>query len=225
MVELTGQGKVLSNFVCFWSRPLWCSLMLSQKESLLMCCNLIMRRVWRLHQMERNHENFVMSIQDELIWVCLQLFWSEIVSYGFSESKVACINLSSSVLFIHNKLLDGRAHKSLLAWWFKELKKYTEDASYHFQSTSDGMKFLWKDSWMCGRDLANRQQGSFRSALDRRLSFFSSVSKELYTKWYYWESLLFLIAVPRDQSSQEAPEFCSHISFSFEKESESLHKL
>lgn len=43
--------------------------------------------------------------------------------------------------------------------------------------------------------------------------FFSSVSKELHTKWYYWESLLFLIAVPQDQSSREAPELCSYISF------------
>ncbi len=110
---------------------------------------------------------------------------------------------------------DFWAHKSLLGWWFKELEKYTEDTSYHPQSTSDGLKFLWKDSWMCGRDLVNRQRGSFRSARDRRLSlfFFSSVSKELHTKWYYWESLLFLIAVPRDQSSREAPELCSYISF------------
>lgn len=129
-----------------------------------------------------------------------------------------CLTVTSNAGTNPQKLLDCSAHKSFLGWWFKELKKYTEDTSYHFQSTSDGMKFLWKDSWMCGRDLANRQRGSFRSAQDRRLSFFfSSVSKELYTKWYYWESLLFLIAVPRDQSSQEALELCSYISFSFAK--------
>lgn len=125
------------------------------------------------------------------------------------------------------KVPDSWMSKSFLDWWFKEVKKYPEETSYHSLSASDGMKFLWKDSWMCGRDLANRQRGSFRRAWDFRLwlFIFSSVSKELHTKWYYWESLLLLIAAPRDQSSWEAPELCSYISFPFERDSESLHWL